>query len=533
MKKTVSLFLCLMMLCGCLPQTFAENDGTEAVLNAVAAYLQKTAAEPKVGSIGGEWAVMGLARSGADVPDSYFEHYYLTAESYVKDCGGILHDKKYTEYSRVVVALTAIGIDPTNVAGYNLLSPLADYNKTIWQGINGAIWALIAFDCGGYEIPQNAEADVCATREMYIDHILEKQLSDGGWALSGESADVDVTAMALCALSNYCESERVSLAVERALSKMSEIQNENGGFSNRNLATAESSAQMIVALTSLGISLSDSRFVKNGNTVSDSMLTYYENGGFRHIQTGEVNQMATEQCFYALVALERWNNGENKLYDMSDARSVSVSSPLAGLPEQNADVRKMNIVLPDKTFDDISEHQNKKAIEELASRKIINGKTETEFEPNATMTRAEFAAIMVRGLGLPAKTAAEFADVTKNDWFYDSVNTAFSYGLVKGISDAEFNPNGTISREEAAVMVARAAKLCGNNIDSDTATVRDILAGFIDYVKTSEWSRTALAFCFEKNILSDEVMEIKPKEAVTRAEIAQMLYNMLLISRLI
>lgn len=101
-----------------------------------------------MGSIGGEWAVLGLARSGYAVPEEYYQNYYQTVEEYVKACGGVLHETKYTEYSRVIIVLTAIGKDPTNVAGYNLLTALGDYDKTIWQGTNGPIWALIALDRG-------------------------------------------------------------------------------------------------------------------------------------------------------------------------------------------------------------------------------------------------------------------------------------------------------------------------------------------------------------------------------------------------
>ena len=149
------------------------------------------------------------------------------------------------------------------------------------------------------------------------------------------------------------------------------------------------------------------------------------------------------------------------------------------------------------------------------------------------MTRAEFAAITVRALGLPIKVNNTFTDVTENDWFYSYVNTAYYYGIVNGVSDAEFNPSGTITREEAAVMVARAAKLCGIDTDIEVPEARDILAGFLDYVKASDWAVGSLAFCYDNEILPNDAMEIKPKEAVIRAEIAQMLYNMLMVSRLI
>ena len=219
---------------------------------------------------------------------------------------------------------------------------------------------------------------------------------------------------------------------------------------------------------------------------------------------------------------------------MSDAISISESTNSEyGLFERNPDVKKMNIVSPEKTFVDITGHTNQLAIEALAARNIINGKNENLFDPRSTMTRAEFATIMVRGLGLPVKGETVFGDVTDKDWFYEYVNTAYCYGIIKGISDTEFNPNGTITREESAVMVTRAAKLCGVNTDIETFEVRNILAGFLDYVKASDWSLNALAFCYDNKILPGDVMEIKPKESVTRAEIAQMLYNMLSLSKLI
>lgn len=536
MKKTLFLFICTAMIFVFPSVAFAaENALADSVFDEVAEYLKKNVAEPKVGSVGGEWAVMGLARSGTDVESGYFENYCRLAENYVKSKNGVLHDKKYTEYSRVIIALTSVGKDPQNVAGYNLLEPLADYNKTVRQGINGSVWALIALDCGGYEIPQNSNAAVCATREMYVNHILENQASDGGWALYGDVADADVTAMVLQALCAYTDDEKVRAATEKAVLRISEIQNENGGFSSGGTENSESDAQVIVALASLGISVDDSRFVKNGNSVLDNMLTYYdcENGGFRHIENGAVNQMATEQCFYALAALKRFYNGQNRLYDMSDAVFVADSKFNGGLPNKNGDVKITDVLYPEKTFEDIAEHSNRKAIEELAARGIVNGKNEKTFDPDATVTRAEFAAIVARGLGLCAKSGGVFFDVGEDDWFFESVNAARFYGIVRGVSETEFCPNGLITREEAAVMIVRAAKLCGNNTDMETFEIRNVLAGFDDYVTAAEWSRGELAFCFKNGILSEDNIEIKPKEAVTRAETAQMFYNMLLISELV
>ena len=535
MKKIISIFLSFTILFSLSLSAFAyDTNKVNATLESVGNYLYETVKEPQVASIGGEWAVLGLARCDMDIPDEYFENYYQTITKYVKDSGGVLHNKKYTEYSRVIVALTAIGKNPQDVAGYNLLTALSDYEKTIWQGVNGAIWALIALDSGNYDMPNNPNAKVQATREMYINHILEKQTPDGGWALSGDVADPDVTGMALQALSKYQNNEKVKTATEKALDCLSNMQKENGGFSSYEVETSESCVQVLVALCELGISVDDVRFMKNGKSVLDNLFTYYDSGkGFKHIQEDSTNLMATEQCFYALVALKRANEGRNTLYDMSDAKKLNISLDAIGLSGKNPDIKKMNVVNPGKTFADIAQHKDKTAIEALASRGIINGKTENSFEPESTMTRAEFATIIARGLGLPQKSNVIFKDVTTNDWFYNYVGTAYSYGIIKGVSENEFNPNGTITREEAAVMVTRAAKLCGMDTEMDALSIRDSLAQFFDYVKASSWAQSSLAFCYNEKILDDSVMDIKPKEAVTRAEIASMLYNMLLSANLL
>lgn len=514
-----------------------DTTAIKTMADETADYIYKTVPTPQVGSIGGEWVILGLARSGLDIPAQYFENYYRALENYARDCKGILHEKKYTEYSRVVIALTAIGMNPTNVAGYDILTPLGDFNNTVWQGVNGPAWALIALDSGSYKMPENSAAEIQATRGMYVDYILEKQLDDGGWSLSGEASDVDVTAMVLQALSRYRSYRNVSAAIEKALDRMSDMQNETGGFSSWNSENSESCVQMIVALAELGIPFDDPRFVKNGNTVLDGLETYYvPGGGFKHTHNdSSSNQMATEQALYALVAAERFLDGKNSLYSMSDVVPISVSeeAQIIGLPGKNPDVQKMDIAAAGKTFADIQGHSYQSAIEALAARNIINGKSETVFDPDSTMTRAEFASIITRGLGLPVKAGAVFADVTADDWYFDYVNTAYNYGIIEGISETMFNPNGIITREEAAVMTARAAKLCGMDTEVTSFQARDILAGFSDYVKASDWAVSSLAFCYDEGILSDEVMEIKPKEAITRAEIAYMLYNMLSFAKLL
>ena len=130
--RALSLLLALAAaLALCCPVSAAKSSLLTA-MEQTASFILNTVTAPEVGSVGGEWAVIGLARSGYAVPQRYWDSYYETVEQYVKAKKGVLHKRKYTEYSRVIVALTAIGADPTDVAGYNLLKPLGDFDKTIW-----------------------------------------------------------------------------------------------------------------------------------------------------------------------------------------------------------------------------------------------------------------------------------------------------------------------------------------------------------------------------------------------------------------
>ena len=526
MKKTISFILSFFLLTTAVYADIPYDTAAEAA----AENIYETVKDPSVSSVGGEWAVLGLARSGADVPQTYYDKYLKNLGDYLSKKNGVLHDKKYTEYSRVVLALTALGKNPENFLGYNLLAPLGDYEKTVWQGTNGAVWALIALDSGDYEVPHNETAKTAATRGMYVENILSAQNNDGGFALSaGTESDIDITAMALAALSGYRTEEKVQNAVTAALGFVSANQGENGGFESYGAENAESAAQVLVALCGLGVDLHDGRFVKNGKTVLDNLMTFYDGkGGFCHAHGGDTNQMATEQAFYALTAVKRAKEGKTFLYDMSDVKRVQNADEdnAQGLPGKNAAVRAMPYI-EYKTFADIEHHSARQKIEALAARGIINGKSAQSFDPDNTVTRAEYAAIITKGLGLWQEGKECFSDVLPADWYFDAVYTAYSYGIIKGVSDTEFNPSGRITKEEAAVMTSRAARLAGVEFAYEAQDIQNILAAFDDYREISGWAQEAVAFCCDKSIIPCEEMTINPKKPMSRAKIAEMVYNLL------
>ncbi len=282
-------------------------------------YIEKLPGE-ELNAFGSEWYIFGLARSGRTVSDDY----YKAIEKYVSENigeNGRLDETRATDNAKLTLVLSALDKDVTNVGGHNLLTALSDMDYVTQQGLSGAIYTLLAFDCRDYDIPaadKNAEQ---TSREKLVKYILDKQLEDGGWAYSGDKAEPDMTAMALQALAAYYETDaKVKEAADKAVTCLSKLQNTTGGYDSYGSVNSESAAQVITALTALGIDPdNDARFIKNGVSVLDSLCSFYvDGGGFRHVSDGKLDPAATAQGYYALAAYYRFAGSQTALYDMTD-----------------------------------------------------------------------------------------------------------------------------------------------------------------------------------------------------------------------
>lgn len=498
--------------------SYAANvscDNIEEITAKAAACVLKNTPEANVGYLGGEWAVIGLLRSNADVPGGYFAGYYRNVEQYTEEKAGVLHRTKYTEYSRMILALTAMGKDPSDVSGYNLLEPLGDFDKTVKQGINGAIWALISLDSADYPIPYNKSAKTHATRTLYKEYILDRRNSDGGWSFLEKSdvSETDITAMALISLSRYAGDKNVSEAIDKALEFLSKSQAPDGGY-----GTSESTSQVICALDALGIDiLNDPRFIKNRNTTADALYGYFiENSGFLHTKdAASQDPMATEQALYALAALKRSVNSELSLFDMRDVKK----KVLINVPK---------ICRDSVSFDDIGNSGCTEKITELAKRGIVNGRTENTFVPDGLVTRAEFSKILVYALGIDGAKYSAFSDVNAGDWFYKSVINASYFGLVKGVSETLFESNGYVTKEQCAVMLSRAAGLADTDKEVLSENeIDEILGEFSGACDVSEWARADTAYCIKNKIILREKDSLSMRGYASRGWICGAVYNLL------
>lgn len=307
----------------------AEVPGFDEAYAGAKAYIQSAVSAPVVSYLFGEWAVLGQARAKVPLSEAYIAAYYEKVVAYVqKNMGadGVLVDPEsrnptVTDNERIILALTAIGKDPANVGGKNLLTALQ--NKDIMKvtdtsntDINGLVMGLLALNSRNYT----------SDTSWLVQAVLAQQNEDGSWRASADTkpvGDVDMTAMALQALAPYYKdggNETVNTAVEKALNWLS-------GKYQSGYDSSESCAQVVIALSALNLDANtDARFTKTveGKTLSvlGNLLQYRvaENGGFKHqFADKAVNEMATEQALCAMAAYARFTEKANALYDMTDA----------------------------------------------------------------------------------------------------------------------------------------------------------------------------------------------------------------------
>ena len=304
------------------------NPDIDTVIQKVRSYILSKDSNP---DSSGTWNVIGINRSSLGASTKYNQAYYENVYAELESKNWVLTTSKYTEYSKVILGLTAIGKDATNINGHNLLSYLSDFSKVTKQGFNGPVWALIALNCHpSYSIPTKAGVTEQTTEEGLIQYLLAGETTSGGWALSGDKPDADVTGMTIQALSAYYgKRDDVTGAIDRALLWLSESQMESGGYGTMDEETAESAAQIITALASIGLDpAQDERFIKNGKWPLTGLFQYYlPEGGFMHVAGGVVNGIATEQGLYATVAYKRMQQGKTFLYDMSDLTLTKGTKP--------------------------------------------------------------------------------------------------------------------------------------------------------------------------------------------------------------
>ena len=273
-------------------------------------------------NFGDEWNILGLVRNDKNlIAEEQKDDYLNSIIQSMKNGNDLSVKAKPTNIEKVVIALTSIGNPVENINGENLLKNIYQ-NSNISNGLNESAYALIALDSLNYKIPDNA----MWTRNKLIEEVKRYQNSNGGFGLfDNKTTSIDMTAMALQALSTYKNRDDVKPIIEKSLDYLRKNQTEYGGFKDYGKENAESTAQVLGALTSLGIDPLDpsNKFGDKNYNVVTNILSYRSNkdGGFKHWKRDNCsNPMATTQCYYALISYLRLIENRSKLYDMRDEK---------------------------------------------------------------------------------------------------------------------------------------------------------------------------------------------------------------------
>lgn len=244
--------------------------------------------------VSSEWYILALSQSG----NYDFSAYQTALKTYLNN------NKVSSASSRQKYALAFIATGSADTYISDVLE-----NSIGKQGVLSWIF--------GLHLLNNGYTSSSYTTVTVKQKLVSLQLADGGWAVTGSNGDVDATAMAVQALAPHYKSDStVKNAVDKAINMLSNRQLEDGDFSSYGVPNPESTAQVITALSALGIDgESDSRFIKSGNTLFDGIRKYrLSDGSFCHKEGGSTNGTATVQAFYSLVSYIRMSEGKTGLY---------------------------------------------------------------------------------------------------------------------------------------------------------------------------------------------------------------------------
>lgn len=318
MKKTVSVLLAVLMLCTMALPSFAAESPVQAEIDNLVGWLS-VPANSKINyedtsKVYGaaDWIALDFARAGVEVPKEYAP--YLEA--------ALPNATLYpSDMARVYLGAAAAGMDVQNIGGVDLVKALSEVSYKDQTYMSSLIFPLLAMD-------YNKEISFPdAKRQEIIDTILAAQKPMGeefGGAFNWDtnpanSVDTDTTAMVICALAPYrAENPQVQTAIDNALSYIKSVKADNGGYGHPQWGVSpECTAQVVIALCTLGIDPTCEEYSNNGKTPIDALKSYMlESGAGAY---GSANAMTTEQTLRGFVAYDRFLKGETAFYDGNKA----------------------------------------------------------------------------------------------------------------------------------------------------------------------------------------------------------------------
>ncbi|OKP82727.1 hypothetical protein A3844_23850 [Paenibacillus helianthi] len=272
------------------------------------------------------------------------------------------------------------------------------------------------------------------------------------------------------------------------------------------------------AASAQGVNLAKSGAVEFTIKAGDVEITDFQ-------KTYVERKLLLNEALTSANATAAWYNPENGELQFVPSSFVVVDghSEVSVLTDHNS---IYTVISANKNFADMSNHWAKDDVELMANKLIIKGMTPDRFDPNRSITRSEFVALVVRGLGLKEKAqGGEFIDVSSDDWFAGSIGAAVEAGLVQGFGDHIFRPNDLITREEMAYISEKAIEYADS---SERAAVSLDQLKYTDADSISTWAADSMAQAVNDGLMKGVTDEaLAPKQKASRAEAASVIKRVL------
>lgn len=493
--------LALLLVVNLIPQSVGAADkvSIQQASNKAVQYAQARYESKGVIAID-DWTIIGLALSGESIDAGRLGTKAEWKAEMSKRIQA-LDPRKTTDYARFILTVIAAGEDPTRLNNVNLIDRLkkaqlangkfADSIDGQGQSlINAHVWSMIALYASGEQIPRAKQAK---------SWLLSKQLPDGGFQFytEGKQSGVDMTAMTLIAFRALGMSKEEE-PIKKAIAFLRNAQSTTGGYLEGGVASSESVANVISGLIAWN---EDPQAWKKGTgNLVDHFLSFQKtDGSFTHTKAGTSNQIATAQALLTISDMKRESTYIHTLREAAGTRK------LAKLQDLSASFWAY------------------KEMSYLIKNGYLQGVTSTLIQPSTSVTRAQYAALLLRAIGEEPSSQAQgiFTDVSPKDWTAPVVEKASSLGLMQG-SKGTFRPHQGITQEEMAVISARVAQRYGWK-----KSYTDSLSG-VDYKHVSSWAKASVQDLQQRRLLGGTLTkQFIPKAAVTRADAAVMLFRLL------
>lgn len=477
-----------------------------------------------------EWVIMDMAVYSKANPYSYYKTSDTAKQAYINKAIQSVIDSKATEtsYSKAIIALTSLGINPTKLYPVNSNTPINAVDKLNALQHSSSAWVapytLAAYQQGNYDT---------ATQETeLVTSILASQAEDGSWTEWWDS--IQTTSNIIAGLAFYYNTdEMVKVAVDKAIAYLASAQKTDGTFDAYGYgADANTAAMVVIALSSVGINPeTDTRFIKSNVSALDGLLSFAlsDNSGFGYTDNTNVDDYATEQGFRALIAASQvMKTGQAyNVYDFSkNSLQPGRATGSGEVPGPSAPSSSDKITVTMSIRADNGYWIQNQSIQVAKDATVYHAFVEALKKNNMTQDGAEYG--YVRSITYNGRTLGEFDQGQNSGWLYQVNSTLPNVGLL----ECELHDGDTIlwyyTKDWTNDPQAGSYNKKEENKTEETGTTNtELIIGTIFSDVNNHWAARAIQFVYDAGLMRGVTgTDFAPEATFTRGMMATVLHRL-------